>query len=116
MYRLRPDLARAGFAPVHSLPPSFPPPQLPPFAPPGYYPSPGAPPPGFAPHFAPNPNALQPELTPIPRTFGQLLGAAFQLYFKHWMTWLVLWLCARLLPGLLAGNGIVVRSALLGLR
>jgi hypothetical protein len=115
IYRLRPDLRPAGFAPVHSLPPSFPPPQLPPFAPPGYYPSPGAPPPGFAPHFAPNPNALQPELTPIPRTFGQLLSAVFQLYFKHWRTWLALALCVGIWPGLLAGTALVIGLALVGL-
>jgi len=100
---------------VHSLPPTFPPPQPTPFAPPGFYPSPAAPPPGYAPYFAPNPNALQPELTPIPRTFGQLLSAVFQLYFKHWTKWLALALCVGIWPGLLVGTALVVGLALLGL-
>jgi hypothetical protein len=115
IYRLRPDLRPAGFAPLHSLPPTFPPPQPPPVAPPGFYPSPAASPPGYAPYFAPNPNALQPELTPIPRTFGQLLGAVFQLYFKHWTRWLALGLCVGIWPGLLVGVALVVSLALLGL-
>lgn len=115
IYRLRPDLRPAGFAPVLSLPPTFPPPQPTPFAPPGFYPSPAAPPPVYAPYFAPNPNALQPELTPIPRTFGQLLGAVFQLYFKHWTKWLALGLCVGIWPGLLVGTALVVGLALLGL-
>ncbi len=115
IYRLRPDLRPAGFAPVLSLPPTFPPPQPTPFAPPGFYPTPAAPPPGYAPYFAPNPNALRPELTPIPRTFGQLLGAVFQLYFKHWTKWLALALCVGIWPGLLVGTALVVGLALLGL-
>ncbi|HZC76648.1 MAG TPA: hypothetical protein VE258_02805, partial [Ktedonobacterales bacterium] len=115
IYRLRPDLRPAGFAPVHALPPTFPPPQPTPFAPPGFYPSPAAPPPGYAPYFAPNPNLMQPELTPIPRTFGQLLGAVFQLYFKHWKQWLLLALCVGIWPGLLVGTAVVVGIALVGL-
>jgi len=115
LYRLRPDLRPAGFAPILSLPPTFPPPQPTPFAPPGFYPTPAAPPPGYAPYFAPNPNALQPELTPIPRTFGQLLSAVFQLYFKHWTKWLALALCVGIWPGLLVGTALVVGLALLGL-
>src|SRR5260221_1217259 len=115
IYRLRPDLRPAGFAPLHSLPPTFPPPQPTPFAPPGSYPTPTAPPPGYAPYFAPNPNALRPELTPIPRTFGQLLGAVFQLYFKHWTKWLTLALCVGIWPGLLVGTALVVGLALVGL-
>jgi hypothetical protein len=115
IYRLRPDLRPAGFAPVLSLPPTFPPPQPTPFAPPGFYPTPAAPPLGYAPYFAPNPNALQPELTPIPRTFGQLLDAIFQLYFKHWTKWLALALCVGIWPGLLAGTALVVGLALVGL-
>jgi hypothetical protein len=115
IYRLRPDLRPAGFAPVHSLPPTFPPPQPTPFAPPSFYPTPAAPPPRYAPYFPPNPIALQPELTPNPRTFGQLLDAVFQLYFKHWTKWLALALCVGIWPGLLAGTALVVGLALVGL-
>ncbi len=57
---------------------------------------------------------MQPELTPIPRTFGQLLDAIFQLYFKHWTKWLALALCVGIWPGLLVGTALVVGLALLG--
>ncbi len=144
LFRLRPELRPAGFAPPNTPQAAFgaypqpmqPYPGYPPYAPfPGYMPGPmpgsmppmtppqpgyplpqGAPvmppPPGFPPPppvgmpmpFAPNPNTLQPEITPVPRDFGQLLGAIFRLYGKHFRSFLLLGLCVALPLALLFGG------------
>lgn len=146
LFRLRPELRPAGFAPgaapqvpyaqpylpntqPYSGYPTYPqyppypgympgpmPPNMPPAMPPqpGYPLPQGAPmlpppPPGFPPPppfgmpFAPNPNTIQGEITPFPRNFGQLLGAIFQLYGKHFRSFLLLALCVVLPLALLFG-------------
>jgi hypothetical protein len=129
IYRWRPDLRPPGFEASPQLPAGFPSPVVPApgtYAPPGYppYPSPygygplqppyppGAgfppppPPPGYYPApasaYAASPNANSGELTPYPRTFGETLGAIFQLYFKRFGVWMTLALIVALLPALLA--------------
>lgn len=89
------------------MPPAMPPqpgyplpqgaPAMPP--PPGF-----PPPPPYGMPFAPNPNVIQPELTPIPRNFGQLLGAIFRLYGKRFRSFLLLGLCVGLPLALLFGG------------
>ncbi|HEX8035915.1 MAG TPA: hypothetical protein VF510_18815 [Ktedonobacterales bacterium] len=124
LFRLRPELRPAGFVPQASPQAPYPPyaqpypgypvyPQYPPY--PGYMPGqmpmlPPPPPPGFPPPpppfgmpFAPNPNSMRGEITPIPRDFGQLLGAIFQLYGKRFRSLLLLALCVVLPPMLLLG-------------
>ncbi|MGZ3667757.1 MAG: hypothetical protein ACXVDA_25100 [Ktedonobacterales bacterium] len=128
LFRLRPDLRPAGFAPQAAPQTPYPPyaqpypsypgypvyPQYPPY--PGYMPGqmpmlPPSPPPGFPPPpppfgmpCAPNPNTMQGEITPIPRDFGQLMGAIFQLYGKRFRSLLLLALCVVLPPMLLWGG------------
>ena len=104
------------------LGPYAPPPTMPTFGsygpPPGYFsvpypgypgfgPPPGAPlpPPGFPPFmgYAPNPNAGRGELTPAPRSFGQVLEAIFRLYGKQFRGLLLLSLAAVAIPYVLLG-------------
>lgn len=134
LFRLRPDLLPAGFtlpsdAPVYPPPPSI----YPPYPPPAGYPLPSAPgaslprggylPPryGFSPGAAPHspyglsPNARQGELTPHPRSIGEILSAIFQLYGKHFRTWLGLGFWVLLIPGIVVAAAQVGFSALAGL-
>lgn len=129
LFRMRPDLRPAGFIgpseghgyPLPPPPPSLPYPSAPGFPPP-YPPPPGAYPPdyGYAPAaaprvmYAPSPNAQQGELTPYPRSFGELLSAIFQLYGKHFRKWLALGFWVILLPGLLIASAEVGVQMLLG--
>ena len=137
LFRFRPDLRPAGFVgptegagyppppppaipypPAPGYPPTFAPP--PAYGPPpgGYPPPPGygyAPPvPPRAMYYGPSPNSQQGELTPYPRTFGELLGAIFQLYGKHFRKWLTLGFWVILLPGILIGLAQAAVEMLLG--
>src|SRR5262249_24351849 len=116
LYRLRPDLRPAGFAPFAMAPGDVPPAgpgypsatyTAPGYPPPGYpplgYPPPGYTAPPYAPPFGRNPNSLGGELTPYPRRFGELLGAIFQLFGKHLPQWLALGLLVGVIPGVLGG-------------
>ena len=110
LFRLRPDLRPAGFAPV--LPADLPPLPAP------HVPLPPLPsgqaiarkpwlpdqriavPPEVASAYGPQPNRGRAELTPYPRSFGQLLGAIIRLYAKHLGAWLVLAFVVALVPHL----------------
>jgi hypothetical protein len=132
LFRLRPDLRHAGFEPAPTIPGSFLPPPLPPppltgqpYAPP---PAPGyaPPPPGYAPYGYPpppgyfpmprNPNQDTPQLTPVPRDFGQTLAAIFTLYGTRWRTWLPLGLLVVVLPSLVTAAGGLLVTNVLGLQ
>ncbi len=140
IFRLRPELRPAGFEPAQAALPGFPPlpsgvapyppgagypaypPQLPyppqGYAPPGYAPpagtrSPYGPPRGPA-VWAPGPNRTQGELTPYPRSTGETLSAIFQLYGKHFRTWLALGLWVVLPQALLIGALNIAQDVLSG--
>jgi hypothetical protein len=141
LYRLRPDLRPAGFEPpALPLPPGMPavpplygaplgytyPPMYGAPLPPGAFPPPppsaySPPPPGYAmgpapyPPFGISPNRNRGEMTPVPRNFGEILGAIFQLYGKHFTKWLLLGVAVALLPALLAGGIQVAAYAAIGL-
>jgi hypothetical protein len=78
-------------------------------------PPPYAPPPPAPYGYGYSPNAGRAELTPYPRSFGETLGAIFQLYFKHWGKWLALGLCVALLPAIMGGGVQVLLYLMLGL-
>ena len=118
LFRLRPDLLPAGFVPPSGAPAYPPPPPpyptLPGYSPPifgvppaGSYPSPpgyGYPPaPWPRPMYGPSANASGGEMTPVPRTFGEILSAVFQLYGKHFRKWLALGIFVAVVPAFLAG-------------
>jgi hypothetical protein len=65
--------------------------------------------------YGPSPNSQQGELTPYPRTFGELLGAIFQLYGKHLRKWLAVGFWVILLPGILLALAQAGVEALLGI-
>lgn len=127
LFRFRPDLRPAGFAGPSGLP-AYPPPVYPPpyMSPPAYsapvggyppsagYSYPPSPYPRSA-YFGRSPNAQQGELTPYPRTFGELLSAVFQLYGKHIRKWLALGFWVILLPGILIALAQVGAEMLLGI-
>jgi hypothetical protein len=108
--------------PPYGAPPGYTPPMYPPPAP-GYAP----PPPGYAPYGYPppppgyfpmprNPNQDTPQLTPVPRDFGQTLAAIFTLYGTRWRTWLLLGLLVAALPTLVTAAGELLVRNLLGLQ
>jgi len=106
LFRYRPDLRPAGFAgPTGAA--GYPPPT--PYPPTTGYPPMGYAPMGYPPPAAPrvmygqSPNVQQGELTPYPRTFGELLGAIFQLYGKHFRKWLALGILVAIIPAFLGG-------------
>jgi hypothetical protein len=108
----------APYPPPYAMPPyAMPPYGAPPYGTPPGYPGGYAPPPPMAPAplaYGYNPNAQRAELTPFPRNFGEILGAIFQLYFKHWGRWLLLGLCAGVLPALALGGVQVLVYVALG--
>lgn len=127
LFRLRPDLRPAGFNPPANVPPGFPPAQQMPPAPVAVpyagashgYPPPPYPPYGAAPGASPmaprwmNPNASQGEITPYPRTFGEILSAAFQLYGKHFRSWALMGIAVAFIPNMFVGLAQVVPYLLL---
>lgn len=114
LFRLRPELRPAGFAPVlpADLPP-LPPPRMPLPSPAPRQVAPGKPwlpdqripvPAEVASAYGPQPNRDRAELTPYPRSFGQLLGAILRLYGKHIGIWLALSFVVALLPDLITSG------------
>lgn len=123
LFRLRPALRPAGFEPPATLPSGFPPLPTPTSIPPvitgawsaqsgwspgsgGYAPLPGssgAPPPRTYGSYM-RPYATGGRLTPLPRSGGELIGAAFELFRAHWRLWLLLGLAALLLPEVIRGS------------
>jgi hypothetical protein len=123
LFRLRPALRPAGFDAPVTLPPGFPPLPTRATIPPvtagawpaqtgwspgtGVYPplptAPGAPPSqpygGYT-----RPPAAGGRLTPLPRSGGELIGAAFELFVAHWRLWLLLGLAALFIPEVLRGS------------
>ncbi|HEU5440588.1 MAG TPA: hypothetical protein VFU88_14985 [Ktedonobacterales bacterium] len=141
IYQLRPDLRPPGFEVRAPLPGAFPPapplasgygapgypPPLPPYGPlpPGY----GAPPPpygygAFPP--PPPPGYYNPaygrsggvgigELAPLPRTFGELLGAIFTLYGRRLWKLLLVALLPAGISAALSGVVVITLYHLIGL-
>ena len=118
LFRLRPELRPAGFAPV--LPADMPPLPAPyaPYAPYTPTPPPAARkpwmldqripvPPDIASAYGPQPNRGRADLTPYPRRFGQLIGAIVRLYGRHLGAWLILACIVAFLPNLVM-NGLQV--------
>lgn len=116
LFRLRPELRPAGFAPI--LPadlPSLPAPRIPQIPIPrqsntGKPRTPAQPtavPPEVASAYGPQPNRGRTELTPYPRRFGQLIGATARLYTRHFGVWLILAFVVAFLPDLVT-NGLQV--------
>lgn len=131
IFRVRPALRPAGFDAPANLPPGFPPlPQntaTPPalanpwagqagWSPnPGVYaPSPGTPSPMPPPNYENYGNysgygnyarsgAASGRLSPLPRSGGELIGAAFELFVAYWRLWLLLGLVTLLIPNVLNG-------------
>lgn len=132
LFRLRPALRPAGFEAPTPLPPGFPPLPTSP-APPPAMANPWAGQSGWSPNWSPNPGVYAPQpgpsapvppqnfggygaygtyarpgatggrLGPVPRTGGELIGAAFELFVAHWRLWLLLGLVALLIPEIVRG-------------
>lgn len=125
IFRLRPELRPAGFgspsAPPLYGPPAYGPPGTPPY-PPGMYPPPGYAPSGYPPPYPgysggppPNPNTGTGRVTPVPRGIGEVISAAFDLYFASFWTWLRIGLAVAFVPLALVGVMVIVFFQALGL-
>ena len=126
LFRLRPELRPAGFAPVLSV-------DLPPLPATSYVPPEARlpaqgrmgqqagtmtqripVPPEVASAYGPQPNRGRAELTPYPRSFGELVGVVFRLYGKHLGVWLALAFVVVLLPAVVMGGLAVAIDMLRG--
>lgn len=128
VFRLRPALRPAGFDAPANLPVGFPAlPQSAASSPALAHPWAGAS--GWPPNpgvYAPQPGTSAPmpppnygnyggygnyarsgvkggRLSPLPRSGGELIGAAFELFVAHWRLWLLLGLAALLIPDVING-------------
>jgi len=137
LFRLRPDLRRADapapvaeapagyFAPVAAQPLAPPPPATTVEARPAYPMAPTIPPvmptaeptpfpPQTMETYGADPNATHAEVTPVPRSAGQLIGSAFRLFSKRLAPLLTLALLVATLPSALTGLLDAIASALSG--
>lgn len=90
--------------------PFYPPQPLTPVTPPGPTPFPAA----VLEAYGPTPNRTHAELTPAPRSAGQLIGGAFRLYGRRFGALAGLALVVAVIPAILVGALNVVVSALSG--